>query len=266
MRKVQKPPVCIDGETIFLWVYSGTAENERLWRQVSDYIEMMYDTAYLERVYIAGDGGGWIKAGCAVLEKSRFVLDKYHMMKYVSSSVTHLMDSADDAKGEIWEALNGAKKKELKKVYQKILNVTEHGRKREEVKGALKYFLNNWAGIRIRAEEAGGVWKCCAEGQVSHVLSDRLSSRPMGWVTLGCDQMAKLRAHKWNDGKAIDILKYQKRRKEKAEARKEQEGLIKELRKRQNGWAYAEQIRGSIPGLEQRGMKWMREIIGGALA
>lgn len=262
----KNPRYALTGKRYFCGVYAGTAENEKLWRQVSDYIETMYDTELLERIYIAGDGAGWIKTGCEVLEKSRFVLDKFHMMKYVNTSVAHLMDSADDTKSEIWEALNGARKKELKEIYQKILDVTEHERKREEVISALKYFLNNWAGIQIRIEEAGGCWKCCAEGQVSHVLSDRMSSRPMGWVTIGCDQMAKLRANKWNGGKVIDILKYQKKKKEKEEARKEQEELIKELRRRQNGWEYAEQMRGSIPGLEQNSMKWMREIIGGALA
>ncbi|MBE3581738.1 MAG: UPF0236 family protein [Thermoanaerobacteraceae bacterium] len=37
-----------------------------------------------------------------------------------------------------------------------------------------------------------------AEGHVSHVLSARLSSRPMAWSAKGVDHMARLRAMKAN--------------------------------------------------------------------
>ena len=80
----------------------------------------------------------------------------------------------------------------MKNVYRRILDVTESESKREEVEKALNYFLNNWDGIKIKVDEPGGCWRCCAEGQVSHVLSARMSSRPMGWSKFGCDQMAKL--------------------------------------------------------------------------
>lgn len=261
----KSPRYALTGKHYFCGVYKGSAENEKLWRQVADYISAVYDTEVLEGVYIAGDGAAWIKAGCEVLEDSRFVLDKYHMVKYVNMSVAHLLDSAGEVKSEIWEALNGGEKKKLKEVYRQIMEVTENGNKQKEVKGALTYFLNNWDGIRIRTEDVGGCFKCCAEGQVSHVLSDRMSSRPMGWSILGCDQMAKMRAYKWNGGKIIDLLKYQKKKQEKEEQRKEQEGLIKELKRRNNGWDYAGRIRGSIPGLTQSGMKWMKDLINQAI-
>jgi hypothetical protein len=32
------------------------------------YIESVYDTEYLEKIYISGDGAGWIKTGCEILE------------------------------------------------------------------------------------------------------------------------------------------------------------------------------------------------------
>ena len=60
-----------------------------------------------------------------------------------------------------------------------------------------KYILNNWEGIKIKQEEECG--GCCAEGQVSHVLSSRLSSRPMGWSREGLSCMSRLRAY-WANG------------------------------------------------------------------
>ena len=261
----KNPRYRLVGKKTFSGVYKGEAENIKFWEQVRDYIEKNYDTEILERVYIAGDGGAWIKAGTQVIENGRFVLDKFHMMKYINTSVTHLLDSADDVKSEIWKSVNKADKKGLKDIYKRILEVTEPGNKYEEVEGALRYLLNQWDGIKIRVEEPSGCWKCCAEGQVSHVLSDRMSSRPMGWSEWGCHQMSQLRAYHWNGGKVIDLLKYQKRKKRQVAHRQEQEALIKELRKKQSGWNYAEQMQGVIPGLEQHSMRWLKDLVHQAL-
>ena len=267
-EKSKNPRYRLTGKKIFSGVYNGTEANLGFWEEVRDYIGKNYDMDELERIYIAGDGAAWIKAGTEVLEKSRFVLDRFHMMKYVNASVAHLKDSAEDVKSDIWESLNGAHKKELKEVYRKILEVTEEGNKYEEVKGALNYFLNQWEGIKIRREEAGGCWKCSAEGQVSHILSARMSSRPMGWSELGCHQMAQLRAYYKNGGKVIDLVRYQKeqkKRQKQEERRKEREELIKELRRRQSGWKYADELHAEIPGLGQHSMKWLRNMIDRAL-
>jgi hypothetical protein len=264
-EKSKNPRYSLVGKHTFTGVYKGRAANLEFWEEVRAYIEQNYDTEVLERVYIAGDGAAWIKIGIEVLENSRFVLDKFHMMKYINTSVTHLFDSADDVKSEIWTCIEEADKKGLKEIYEKILNVTELGNKYDEVAKARRYLLNHWDGIKIRVTEAGSCWKCCAEGQVSHVLSARLSSRPMGWSELGCHKMAQLRAYHWNGGKVIDLLKYQKKKKVQEERKQEQEALIKELRKRQSGWGYEEHMYGEIPGIEKHSMKWMRDLIHKAL-
>ena len=248
------------GKKTFGGVYDGPGENRRLWENVEQYIYNTYDPDTLKRVYISGDGASWIKTGVDVIFKSRFVLDKFHIMKYINTSVAHL-ENADEIKESLWECINGAHKKELKAQYKEILKATENPRKYEEVEAALRYFMNNWAGIVIRKEERGGVWGCCAEGQVSHILSSRLSSRPMGWSVLGCDHMAQMRAFKQNGGKVIDLLRYQKKEQEKQRRRKEYEELIQELRKRQSGWKYSENIDAEIPGLEQTSLKWLRDLI-----
>ena len=257
----KNPRYRLVGKKTFSGVHKGETENYRFWEKVRDYIEKNYDMDVLERVYITGDGGAWIKAGTEIIENSRFVLDKFHMMKYINTSVAHLLDSADDVKSEIWECVNSADRKGLKEVYQRILDATENKNKYEEVEGALKYLLNHWSGIKIRVEEPGGCWKCCAEGQVSHILSARMSSRPMGWSKWGCHQMSQLRAYHENGGKIIELLKYQKEKKERDQNRQEQEELIQELRKKQSGWDYAERTRVAIPGLEQHSLKWLKELI-----
>lgn len=249
----------LTGKKTFSGIYSG-ADNFRLWEEVRDYIYDNYDPDVLERVYIAGDGASWIKTGVDVITNSRFVLDKFHIMKYINSSVAHL-DNGEEIKGLLWEYINGAHKKELKAQYREILKVTESPNKHDEVEKALKYFMNNWDGIEIRKTERGGIWGCCAEAQVSHVLSDRLSSRPMGWSSLGCDHMAQLRAYTRNGGKVIDLLRYQEKEKKKKKRRQEQDELIRDLRKRQSDWKYSESLEAAVPGLEKPDMKWLKDII-----
>ena len=51
--------------------------------------------------------------------------------------------------------------------------------------------------------------------------------------------------------KFIDLLKYQKNKQKEQEKREEQEELIKELRREQTGWDYAERTQAVIPGLEK---------------
>lgn len=251
------------GKRYFCGVYKGEEENEAFWRQVNDYIEHVYDTDVLESVYIAGDGASWIKTGCEVIDKSRFVLDKFHMMKYINTSVTHLFDSADDAKVEIWDAINTGNKEELTSIYKRIMDVTEKENKQEEVRVALRYLLNHWDGIIIRLEDPNGNWKCCAEGQVSHVLSSRLSSRPMGWTVLGCNQMSKLRAFKYNGGKVIDLLRYQKKNKKVEQKRREHDEIIKTIKRNRTSWQGSDAIRASVPGLGRTEMHWIRDWLDG---
>jgi len=51
---------------------------------------------------------------------------------------------------------------------------------------------------------------CSAEGHISHVYSDRMSSRPLGWCTTGADKMSRLRVYKMNRGNMLELVRYQK--------------------------------------------------------
>ena len=65
--------------------YDGKVEE--LWTEVLTYIENNYDTEYLERIYLQGDGGAWIVSGKEYLIKAKYVLDEFHMKKAVNSIV-----------------------------------------------------------------------------------------------------------------------------------------------------------------------------------
>ncbi|WP_192811179.1 UPF0236 family transposase-like protein, partial [Caloramator australicus] len=59
-------------------------------------------------------------------------------------------------------------------------------------------------GIEIYKDD-DDVIGCSAEGHVSHVLSARLSSRPLGWSKEGLKIMAKLRVFSKNGGNLREI-------------------------------------------------------------
>ena len=71
------------------------------------------------------------------------------------------------------------------------------------------YFLSNWMAAKKRYTDRTHVKGCSAEGHVSHVLSSRMSSRPMGWSKIGATQMAKLRAYYLNGGDMLELARYQ---------------------------------------------------------
>lgn len=58
--------------------------------------------------------------------------------------------------------------------------------------------------------------ECSAEGHVSHVFADRMSSRPLGWSKKGVDKMARLRIYYYNKGNMLELVRYQKREHKKA--------------------------------------------------
>jgi hypothetical protein len=87
--------------------------------------------------------------------------------------------------------------------------------KQKEVEACRKYIQNNWLGIIVRYEDAGADWGCSAEGQISHVLSARESSCPMGWSKIGVHKMTQLRIFTRNGGNVTDLLEYQHKKKRK---------------------------------------------------
>lgn len=186
--------------------FSGEYSNnsEQLWLEVAEYIERAYDLENIEKIYLSGDGAAWIKEGLNWIKGGIYVLDRYHLAKYIKKATGHM----PNVEPILWNHINRHSKKNVKDLL-KILEETENKTKRENVRQARRYILNNWEGILRQYDP--GYQGCSAEGHVSHILSDRLSSRPKGWSQLGADQMARLRTHRANKGTVYDKLLQKKK-------------------------------------------------------
>ena len=206
----------------FSGCYEGKS-NGQLWDEVYEYIDNNYDIDSIERIFLNGDGGGWIKAGKSRIKGITYVLDEFHMSKYLTKMTGHLYDSADDAKTEIYDIIKNGSKQDFIKEIEKLCSYARDDSEAAKISEAGNYFLNNWSAARVRITQRNKIFGCSAEGHVSHVLSFRMSSRPMGWSKRGCDQMAKLRAYYWNKRGMLELARYQKEALPKAAGAEEKE-------------------------------------------
>ena len=193
------------------YYFSGACENnEQFWKKVWDYIKTHYETDALDKIYINGDGAEWIRAGRKYLEKAAFILDEYHLSKSIIRLTSHMKDSIDDSKAELYEAIRKNSKQEFKEIVERLKNALpdESGEKR--IRDNSEYILNNWTAARTRLIYRNEICGCSAEGHVSHILSSRMSSRPMGWSRLGAGKMSELRAYYKNNRDMIELVRYQK--------------------------------------------------------
>ncbi len=186
--------------------FSGIyANSDELWVEVLDYIDKTYDMDSIEKIYLSGDGAAWIKNGLGWIKGSIFVLDRYHLSKYVTQATAHMSYTTPI----MWDYINAGDKGSVKELFKAIISATEPGTKKRAVQEARRYILGNWEGIM--RQYASDYIGCSAEGHVSHILSSRLSSRPLGWSRTGVDQMARLRVFVANGGDVYDIFMRKKK-------------------------------------------------------
>lgn len=63
--------------------FTGTMDPEEIWYDVLDYLDQAYDIDKVKTIYIGGDGASWIKTGIKIIPKSKYIIDSYHLSKYI---------------------------------------------------------------------------------------------------------------------------------------------------------------------------------------
>lgn len=195
----------------FCRVCSGK-ENELFWDEIFDWINNHYDLFKVKKIYLNADGGSWIQAGPKRIAGITYVLDEFHLQKYVTKLTSHMLDSSEDARNEIYHALRKDDKKEFLEITERLkaaLKNPETGEKR--INESRDYILNNWTAARVRLRHEEGVIGSSTEGHVYHVLSSRMSTKPMGWSVVGASKMTELRAYYLNGGDMLGLVRYQEK-------------------------------------------------------
>lgn len=190
----------------FAGVYSGAKRNQDLWEEVYSYIDNTYDISKIKKIYISGDGASWIREGLQYFNNAIFVMDEFHIMKYIRQSTSVLKDSQEEGMSEIYRAIRNNNKTEIENIFGRIYNICKTKEERKNIDSCYQYFINNFNSIYLRFKNNEEILGCSAEGHVSHILSNRLSSRPMGWSIKGCDSISKLIAYCHNGNKIKDLF------------------------------------------------------------
>ena len=165
-----------------------------LWPEIQDYLQQVY---VAPQVTILGDGAAWIQAGASYIPDSQQVLDGFHAMKYLrkivgTGSIDPLYDAilADDPEGFRQEVTRKQRRSPQRKA---------------GIATGMKYVLNHWQEIR-RWLQAPAQYASSTEGHVSHILSERPSSRGMVWSPKGAECIARLRTLAENGGNVQDYV------------------------------------------------------------
>lgn len=168
---------------------------EELWLDAARYIHDTYEEDEIEVIYLFGDGHFWIKEGLKWLPKAKFVLDRYHLNKVI----LEVTSKQPEKRPSLHAALYSGDWQASAQLIQQLKQDAKDDSDKKRIHEFGRYVKNNWAGIAIYSrEDCGG---SCTEAHVSHILSKRLSSRPMGWSREGLRVMAELRAFKSSGGK-----------------------------------------------------------------
>lgn len=266
----QENPKCKGKKELVNTFYFGGVYEEgkgvcKFWDKVFTFINDNYDYEEVNRIYISGDGAGWIKSGVNYIPQSVFCADKYHLMKYINKASNQMLDESEIAKKEIYRLLYKRRKKQLITYLDSMINSANN---QEPVIDLKTFITGNWEAV-MRCLHDKIVSGCSAEGHVSHVLSERLSSRPKGWSKTGADRMSKLRCYEKNYGreKIIELVKYS-REKRKLE-RTGTDGISVENVKlsdvikehKDSSKKYIDSIQATMPGMTGKKIFSIREQI-----
>ncbi|WP_169733583.1 ISLre2 family transposase [Clostridiisalibacter paucivorans] len=196
-KAVNKDRYRLQNVRYFSGVYSHSAD---LWIEVANYLEEAYDMEKIEKIYLSGDGAKWIKNGVGWIKGSIFVLDRFHLSKYIKIATAHLPYTTPI----MWHYINKLDKKSVLDLFRVIIEETKLQTKINAIKDSRRYIMNQWEGIKNQYNK--DYIGCSAEGHISHILADRLSSRPRAWSKTGVDQMSRLRVFKANGGDVYDLI------------------------------------------------------------
>ena len=158
---------------------SGMKPGEDFWDNVYERITERYDLRET-KIYIHGDGAPWIKTGLSFFNNPVFVLDAYHRNKYKKMFFAGCREGeAVTEKLQLGAAFRNGDCALLDELYKKRMKQNPEVSK--SIYRAYEYLRDNLDAIAVRYKDSEAKNGGATEPHVSHVLSDRLSSRPMGW-------------------------------------------------------------------------------------
>jgi len=212
---------------------------DELWYEIAEYIDQHYDIDSIDQIFLSADGASWIKVGLDYIYDATFILDKFHLNKSIKAATAH----AKELKKQVYRGIYSLDQEKVLSNLRKAHQQAEGAARQKRIIDAAVYIRNNWGGIeaQVKHPEVG----CSAEGHVSHVLSARMSSRPMAWSSAGAESMTLIRAVRAN---GESVKEHYLARQEEAPVIVELKHAVKkELKRLQNKKSIGKEDVGNIP-------------------
>lgn len=172
-------------------------DTKELWKSSEGYIGKTYDLEKLEKIYVHGDGGQWIRNGLDAFTQTVHVADEFHFRKALKKVCSILPNR--NIKISIENALRQNDHRKADKFIQELLKEPLTEKETKAVCEFAGYLFRFWDEIRIRITE--DIPGSCTEGLISHVLSERISRDPLGWSKEGLGKVVSIRVYLKNGGK-----------------------------------------------------------------
>lgn len=236
--------------------FTGLETPEEFWMQIDSYLAEAYVGS--PKVYIIGDGARWIKRGLDVLPNSEFILDRFHLCKYMTKIC------GKRSRKEVFASLETNDKARFESYVEQMKKAYPH-RMKQIVEGAT-YIENQWE--YARASLLRPDIRSSTEAHVSHILSVRLSSRPLGWSEKGAQTIAKLRVLADNNESIQQFVMKAYRGDnfnyfngvETAKVLSSVKAAARKQRKSYPYITYSPTPRTAIPGVEKKSNGWLQAI------
>ena len=177
-------------KTVGLRTFVGYEKAGRFWSRVAQYIYRTYDSDV--KIYLIGDGGNWIKAGLDILDNCTYILDRFHLERYIRQIGKENIKVIKRIHHELREDDYETFKKEVE------IQIRMHAERKEVIEKSYVYIKRNWehAVNSMRYPEI----KSSTEGHVSSILAARLTSRPMAWSEECSNTIGQLRGYAASGG------------------------------------------------------------------
>ena len=152
---------------------------DELWEEFLAELERRYDLEGT-RIYLHGDGAPWIRKGLEWLPNSTFVLDRYHVNKALKAAVAGIeRKSGTQYKHLLRKALEEGDQDFFLSIRDSLLlRWPEH---EETIRKNTDYLFQHFDAIHLWYVDPEAACGGATEPHVSHILSARLSTRPMAW-------------------------------------------------------------------------------------
>lgn len=155
--------------------------------EILDYIYDTYDIEVIKRIYVLGDGAGWIKNSAREfrLEGNEvfFALDKYHFKQAL-----RLITLNDDLSTVALEYILDDDRKLFDVLCETVVADNDH--RKDTIIEKRDYILKNWPAIRLSYHDN---LRCCMEGQISHNIAALFTARPKGYSPQTVSKLLKTR-------------------------------------------------------------------------